>query len=149
MAVSSFTRRVIVATAVAGTLDIAAAIALGSVAGRSAERVLQSVASGPFGPEAASWGLAGAAVGLIVHFAIMTVMAAAFAVASDRMPALGRRPVLSGLAYGLFLWAVMYWVVLPLRWPALFPTLEPVDVAGQIAIHLLLVGLPIAFLARR
>ena len=46
-------------------------------------------------------------VGLVLHFAIMAVMAAFFVLAADRMPVLKARWVLAGIAYGIALWAVM------------------------------------------
>lgn len=64
------------ATAIAGTLDILAAIGLTLFYGRtSVGGTLRGVASGPL-PDAPHWGAAGAAAGLIVHFALMAIMAA-------------------------------------------------------------------------
>lgn len=141
-------RRILVATLVAGTLDIAAASLLALIAGRTPAKMLRGVASGPF-PEAAHWGAAGAVLGLVVHFAIMAVMAAAFILAADRLPALKRRWLAAGIGYGLATWAVMNLVVLPLRWPALFPHLDPQSLATSLFCHIVLVGLPISRIAAR
>ena len=35
-----------------------------------------------------------------------------------RLPDLLRRPFTTGLLYGLILYGIMYWIVLPLRWPS-------------------------------
>ena len=32
------------------------------------------------------------------------------------MPALSRHWIVAGLLYGVVLWIVMYWIVMPLRW---------------------------------
>lgn len=78
--------------------------------------MLKFVASGPFGDEA-RYGHGWAAVGLLVHYGIMACMVAAYMTVAQRGPALLRHAVLAGLAYGLLLWLVMYWAVMPLRWP--------------------------------
>lgn len=144
----SATGRIATATLVAGTLDIAAAAALGLIEGRTPDRMLRGVAAGPF-PGAADWGWAGAALGLAVHFAIIAVMAACFVLAADRAPVLKRRPLAFGILYGIATWAVMNLIVLPLRWPALFPHFNLAATGTQLACHILLVGIPIALVAAR
>ncbi|MBB4840852.1 hypothetical protein HNP52_003949 [Sphingomonas kyeonggiensis] len=141
-------QRILVATLVAGALDIAAAVLLAIQAGRTPDKMLRGVASGPF-PEAVHWGLGGAALGLAVHFAIMAVMAAVYILAADRLPALKAQRLLAGILYGIATWAAMNLVVLPLRWPAVFPHLDPQSVATQLFCHIVLVGLPIALIAAR
>jgi hypothetical protein len=47
-------------------------------------------------------------------------MAATYALAAARVKLLYQRPVLCGVGYGLLLYVVMYRVVLPLRFPAVF-----------------------------
>jgi hypothetical protein len=141
-------RRIASATLVAGALDIAAAMAMAVGQGGTIGRMLRTVAIGAF-PGARDWGAAGAAIGLLVHFAIMAAIAAVFVLAADRWALLKRQAVASGVAYGVLTWAAMNLVVLPLRWPTLFPDLRPAAVAVQLACHILLVGLPIALIARR
>lgn len=141
-------QRILVSTLVAGTLDIAAAALLAIQAGRTPDKMLRGVASGPF-PDAVHWGLGGAALGLLVHFAIMAVMAAVNILAADRLPVLKAQRLLAGILYGIATWAVMNLVVLPLRWPTVFPHLDLQSVATQLFCHIVLVGLPIALIAAR
>ncbi|WP_249341325.1 MULTISPECIES: hypothetical protein [unclassified Sphingomonas] len=136
------------AALVAGTLDIGAAAILSLRAGRTPDAMLRGVASGPF-PGATSWGAGGAALGLAVHFAIMAVMAAVFVLAADRLPLLKARRVTAGVGYGVATWAVMNLVVLPLRWPGIFPHLGLQTIATQLFCHIVLVGIPIALVAAR
>jgi hypothetical protein len=134
-----------IATLVAGTLDIASAIFLTLLHGKSVTGMLQGVASGPFGvwPHANGW--LGAAAGLAVHFVLMAVMAAAFAVAAGRLPRLRERWLVYGAGYGVLLYLVMYWIVLPLRFPgAGGASGGPAGILIPLAIHILLVGIPIA-----
>ncbi len=141
-------QRILVATLVAGTLDIAAAALLAIQAGRTPDKMLRGVASGPF-PDAVHWGLGGAALGLAVHFAIMAAMAAAFVIVADRLPVLKAQRLAAGIGYGIATWAVMNLVVLPLRWPAVFPHLDLQSIATQLFCHIVLVGIPIALIAAR
>lgn len=145
---ASPTRPFLTALAVAGTLDILSAFAFSALAGGPGPAaILSTLASGPF-PSAGSgplWALAG----LGVHFAIMAVMVAAWFLAAARLPVLIRHPVPLGLAYGVLLWFVMYWLVLPWRWASVSPPSDPVEIAKQLFSHCILVGLPIAVIAAR
>jgi uncharacterized membrane protein YagU involved in acid resistance len=140
--------RILMATLVAGTLDIAAASLLAVQAGRTPDKMLRGVASGPF-PDAVHWGAGGAVLGLVVHFAIMAVMAAVFILAADRMPLLKARRIAAGILYGVATWAVMNLLVLPLRWPGIFPHLDLQSIGSQLFCHIVLVGIPIALIAAR
>ncbi len=134
----------------AGTLDIADAIATSLAHGRSPIRMLQGIASALLGKDtAAHGGLATAAFGLGLHFAIMLAMVAAFVLAARRVSVLVRRPWISGLIYGLVLWAIMNKIVLPLRWPAPPAAFQLEAFLNQIFAHTVLVGLPIALIAAR
>ena len=138
---------ILLATLVAGTLDIAAAVILTLAYGRAPANMLRYVASGPF-PGALEWGASGAALGLAVHFALMAAMATVFVVAADRARSLREHPARWGLVYGLATYVVMNLVVVPLRWPAAFPP-RPMSVATQLFCHIVLVGIPIALIAAR
>ena len=142
----SVSRRIIGATLVAGTLDILSAVVYTSIAGGTATGMLRSIA-GAVMPGAKDAGLGGAAVGLGLHFAIMAVMAAFFVITADRIPTLKTRWVIAGIAYGIGLWAVMNLVVLPLRFG--WHPFKPLGLAEQFFSHIALVGLPIAWFARR
>lgn len=141
-------RPIALATAIAGTLDIIAAFIFAGMSGVSPLAALRFVASGPFGdaiPATPAWSL----VGLLVHFAIMACMATAYLLAARFIPALLRSPVVAGLAYGVLLWGVMYWIVRPMRWPAMPLPHTAWDIGSALFSHCILVGLPIALIAAR
>ncbi len=140
-------RPIALATAVAGTLDILWAMILTLWFGREIPNMLRFVASGPF-PGATEWGAAGAALGLIVHFALMAIMATAFVIAAKQWPALVDRPWLAGVGYGLVTYVIMNWIVVPLRFAAPLPP-KPSAIASQLFAHLVLVGIPIALITAR
>ena len=111
-------------------------------------RVWQGVASGWLGKAAAEGGLGAMALGVVTHFGIATCMAASYALAAARVKLLYRRPALCGVAYGLLLYLVMYRVVLPLRFPAVFPRWDGIQSVTDIALHIA-VALVIATLLSR
>lgn len=142
------TKLIVMATLIAGTLDIAAAILTSLLRGKPVDRMLQGIASGPFGTWPLQTGWAGAATGLAVHFAIMAAMAAAFVLAAARLPALYQLRLLYGAVYGALLYAIMYWIVLPLRWPGAGGGAAGLaSVLLPLGIHIALVGIPIALIA--
>jgi hypothetical protein len=142
-------RPILIATLVAGTLDLLSAFVFAGMAGISPGGVLTYVASGPFGDGVRSGGALWAAAGLAVHFAIMACMAAAWFLAALRIPALVRHPVPAGLAYGVLLWLIMYCAVKPLRWPDAPLPHTAWGIGNALFSHCLLVGLPIALIAAR
>jgi hypothetical protein len=140
-------RPIVVATLVCGTLDFLFATILTLLRGREPAAMLRYVASGPF-PQAINWGSAGSVLGLATHFALMAIMVAVFVLAVRQRPTLLDRPGASGLAYGLITYVAMNLIVVPLRFPAAFPP-KPLSIATQLFAHIILVGLPTAFIARR
>ena len=134
---------------VAGTLDILFAWTFWAVkAGLSMPRILQSVSAGLLGAAAFRGGTATAALGLGLHFFIAIVMSAAYYLVARRSGVLVRRPLVCGAGYGLVLYGVMNFVVLPLS--AAGPgSKDPLWIALGVAVHALMVGIPIALASRR
>jgi hypothetical protein len=137
-------RAIFLGSLVAGTLDILLATVLSLVRGNSPADMLRFVASGPF-PDATNWGTAGAALGLVTHFALMAIMVTIFVVAATRLPALTAKPIQWGVIYGLVTYVAMNLIILPLRFPAAWPP-KPIGIATQLFAHILLVGIPVALI---
>jgi hypothetical protein len=134
---------------VVGVLDITYAIVFSYFrSGTSPQRLLQSVASGALGRDAFTGGWPTAAAGLGFHFFIAFTITAIFFFAASRLPVLVRNPLLSGPLYGIGVYIVMNWVVIPLSkiGPRPFPPM-PVFVSGML-VHMFVIGLPIALGAR-
>ena len=140
-------RPILVATLVAGTLDILAAVSLSLIFGRGPMNMLRFVASGPF-PDATEWGPTGSVLGLAVHSALMAIMVTLYMIVADRRPALRAKPLQWGVIYGLVTYVVMNLIVVPLRFPGAFPP-SPRGVATQLFCHIVLVGIPVAYIAAR
>ena len=136
-----------IATGVAGTLDIVFAMILTVFFGREIGNMLRYVGSGPF-PQTSEMGVNGAILGLIVHFALMAIMAAVYVLAVQRLPALLQRPIQWGVLYGLATYVVVNWLVVPMRFDMPLPP-SPLSMATQLFAHIVLVGLPIALITAR
>ena len=133
---------------IAGILDISSAFILSYPKGVGPIRVLQGVAAGLVGREAAiKNGLGTAGLGLAIHFFIAFVVATVFYVASRKLLFLTRHPVISGLLYGVVVYGFMYWIVMPLAYPVVHPSVSR-DVTA-VCVHMFLIGLPIALIVRR
>ncbi len=170
--VSGTTRAILIGGAAAGVLDILYAfVVYGPLSyGLTPVQVLQSVAAGWIGRDASrDGGLATAALGLATHFMIATIMAAVFVIVATRVKTLTAEPIVSGLLYGLVLYVMMNYVVVPLsaaganghfatsladateRLQTAFSALRPKDpwqLAGTVFTHTVFVGVPIALAAR-
>jgi uncharacterized membrane protein YagU involved in acid resistance len=134
-----------------GVLDILDAITFSHFwSGAAPSRVLQSVAAGLLGRDAAFGGGAKtAALGLALHFLNATLFATAFYLLSRVSPAVIRHAVIAGLLFGAAAHLVMAYIVIPLS--ALGPRTRPAPWPAQVNSyvgHALLVGLPIALIAR-
>ena len=133
---------------IAGLIDISYALGFSALRGVAPTRILQSVASGLLGSPAYQGGAVTAALGLVLHFVLMMIIAAIFYFASTRMRFLIGRPVLWGGLYGFVVYWVMNLVVLPL---SAFPSqvkFVPIVVATSLVVHAFGIGVPIALASR-
>ena len=113
------------------------------------KRVCQSVASGLLGPDTSfNGGWRTALLGLVLHFLIATTMAVTYYLFARRWVELWERPLRYGPLYGLLLYGVMNYIVVPLS-RALPGSPNTVWVVLSIAVHAFLIGTPIALFARK
>lgn len=134
---------------VVGILDgLFALIFYGLILGVKPIRIFQSVASGLLGKASYDGGVPTFLLGILLHFVVASCIAAVYYLASLKLPILIRRAVVCGLIYGVLAYLGMNYVVIPLSAanPGQFSlrTFLPAIIG-----HALLVGLPIALLARR
>jgi hypothetical protein len=140
----------LIGTLIAGSLDLAYAFTRAWLQWEvTPERVLQVIASGLQGRAAFEGGLASAALGASAHYLIMLGIAFGAAVLGGRRIATPRRAVVGGLLYGVLVFLVMTYVVVPLsRAPLKTPT-SLLEVLPDLAAHMLLIGVPLMLAARR
>jgi len=143
---TAIVRAIVIATTIAGTLDILSGFVFAVLAGGTPLGVLGGIGAMIVEPDSYSQS-ALAVIGLALHFSIVTLLVTGYLMLAARLAPVNRFALASGLACGT-LWAAMWWIVLPWRWPVLFPLTEPKDMAIQSVSHILLVGIPIALIAR-
>lgn len=140
---------VALAALVAGTLDFLDVIVFyGLRSGTSPIRIPQSVATGLLGPASYAGGARTALLGTVLHYAIMFVAAFVFFQIVARVPPLTRSLPLAAIVFGLGMFAVMNFIVLPLS-AAATGTPTAATIANQLFAHIVMCGGPIAFLAIR
>jgi hypothetical protein len=140
-------RTIITAGLVVGMLDITSAFVIWWTRNTPPTRGLQGIASALLGARAAEGGLATAGLGLAIHFFIAFVVVTVFYLASRRILFLTQHVVLSGVLYGVAVYLVMYWLVLPTAFPKFQH--RPGNDLLAIAIHITLIGLPTALVVRQ
>jgi hypothetical protein len=142
---------ILIGGAIAGALDITyASIHFGLAYDVPPVRIFKSVASGVMGKEAArDGGLDIAALGLVLHFLLTTIMAAFFVAWTRMVPDLNRWPLLSGTTYGLAIYFVMQLIVLPFSANGGGSYPQGQFLFGGLLIHAFGVGLPIALIAKK
>jgi uncharacterized membrane protein YagU involved in acid resistance len=142
----AFARATLLAELAAGTLDITAAVVENLE--HPARVIFQSVASGWLGRATYEGGWPTAWLGLASHFAIMLVIAAIYMTLASLRPQLRRRWLTAGLVWGGVVWVVMTFVVVPLSAsPLPLPDVSKAD--EGVLTHMVCVGLPMAWIARR
>jgi len=143
-----FLKAIALSCLIAGTLDISDALIFYGLRGISPIRILQGIAVGLIGRGAFTMGARSALLGLLLHYFIATTWATIYIFASRRLP-LSRRPFLWGGLYGLVVYIVMNYVVVPLSRIGPRPTPPPVPLINAIAALVFCIGIPIALIARR
>ena len=140
-------RAILLGTLTVGILDAADALIFFGLRGARPIRIFQSIAAGLLGRPAFSGGLATAALGVALHFFIACAIVTVAVIAARRMPLLPRSPVLAGLIYGVGVYVVMNYVVLPLS-NAGATSPSGIVLVNGLLIHMFGVGLPSMLFAR-
>ena len=143
----SIVKPIAIATLISGALDIGFAMILTVWFGRHIPDMLRFVASGPI-PSATEMGTNGAILGLVVHFALMAIMATVFMLLVRDRPQWLDKPWLTAIAYGIVTYVVMNLIVVPVRFDAPLPP-KPLSIATQLFAHIVLVGLVMTYVARK
>lgn len=131
-----------------GGLDIVYAFIAYSFIGVKPIQILHSIASGWLGRASYSGGVPTAVLGMASHFAIVIVAAALYVLASQMFGVLVRRPILCGALFGICIFIVMNYVVVPLS-AAVVTAPKGWFFPFAVVVHMFLIGVPIALFARR
>lgn len=128
---------------VAGTLDLTQACIL------FGWNIPLTIAGGLLGRQAVQGGAGTYALGVLLHFFIATSAATVYYVASRRLPFMTDHPLVCGLFFGMAVELVMRLVVLPLSALHARGPYELQDEILGLVVHMVVVGLPIAYSVRR
>ena len=112
-------------------------------------RVPLSIAAGLLGRSAFKGGAGTYALGVALHFFIALSFAAIYYAASRRLTFLKQHPLVCGLFYGMAVENTMNLVVLPLSALHARGPYTLYDLILGLAVHAVVVGLPIAYSVRR
>lgn len=131
--------RVGLGTLVTGLADLLFAMGFWWISHQVAPlRILQSIAAGWYGQASFTGGVRSASVGALSHFAIIFCFIVAYRQAAARWPLLRVHPNALGAIYGLALYLLMNFVVLPLSAAGMAKFNHLAWVLGSIAMHALI-----------
>lgn len=134
---------------IAGTFDILYAIGFSAWRGTPAQTLLQFVASGLLGKASFEGGNGTAALGLLLHYLMMLVIAAIFYGLSRQFTFLVRKPFVWGPVYGFLVYWVMNLVVMQLSATPNKWRFAGLSFATGIIVHMFLIGGTIAWAASK
>jgi len=140
-------RAILTAGLIVGVLDISSAFVIWWQRGVGLRRGLQGIAAGLLGANSFEGGLVTAELGLALHFFVAFLVVSVFYLASRRIEFLTIHFVASGVLYGIGVYIVMYWFVLPTAFSTFRHRMWNELLA--VAIHISLIGLPCALIVRR
>ncbi|MBV9986466.1 MAG: hypothetical protein JO301_02230 [Chitinophagaceae bacterium] len=141
------TKVLLLAGLIAGTLDICTAfVQVYLRSSKSPLPVLNYISSAIFGKERAyAGGTPMMILGLLLHYFIAFAFTFFFFWLYPKWNALSKNRFLTAVGYGLFVWAVMNLVVVPLSRISRFPS-DPKQAAIAAAILICMIGLPLSFI---
>jgi len=134
---------IVVGGGIAGTLDLLQACIL------FGWRIPLVIAGGLLGRRAFQGGAATYVLGVFLHFFIAFSAAAIYYGASRKLAFLKEHPLVCGLFYGIAVELVMSYIFLPLSALHARGPYKLNDVLLGLAVHMVVVGLPISFSVRR
>ena len=108
-----------------------------------------AIAGGLLGPAADHGGPAVYTLGVLLHFFIALSFAAFYYAASRRLPFMTEHPIVCGLFYGAAVEQIMRLVVLPLSALHARGPYDLHDLIQGLLVHMVVIGLPIAYSVRR
>jgi uncharacterized membrane protein YagU involved in acid resistance len=130
---------------IAGTIDIGAA---SLISGRDPTIIAQFIAGGLLGKAALTGGMQTISLGVVLQWAMSMIIAAIFVFASEQLVVLRRQWLLFGILYGVPIYFVMTYVVVPLSaWHRVAP-FSLVPFAENLA-AMMVFGLIVSFFASR
>jgi uncharacterized membrane protein YagU involved in acid resistance len=147
---SSATKTILLAGFVAGTMDMLGAILVYCVIMKrvSVVQLMHGIAAGVFGKTTVGNSTTMALIGLGFHYVIAFSWAIGYFLVYPYIPFLRRQKIISGLLYGILVWAVMNLIVVPMS-NAYHGPFSWVSAIRAAAILMVCIGLPISLITSR
>ncbi|HEY2727278.1 MAG TPA: hypothetical protein VGI61_08905, partial [Parafilimonas sp.] len=144
------TRTILLSGFVAGTLDILAAFFVYSVLMKvvTPVQILQGIATTAIGKATIQNETLMVITGLLIHYVIAYCFAIGYFLFYPRINFLHRNAIISGLLYGVIVWAIMNLIVVPLA-NSHFPTIILNAFLRAIIILMICIGLPISIITAK
>ena len=131
-----------------GSLDILTALIDYYITrGKNPLIVLKFIASGVLGKKALTGGTDMIAAGFLFHYIIAFSFTIFFFWLYPKLRILSRNRILTGIAYGIFIWCIMNFLVLPLSNIPSPITYKVSKVIKATLILIVMIGLPLSFIA--
>jgi hypothetical protein len=147
---SSKARYILLACLLVATLDMSGALVVWTIILKkvTATQILQGIASGVFADDAFSGDPSMAWFGILFHYIIASSFTIFYFLIYPYVPFLRKQRILSGLLYGVFVWAFMNYAVLPFSHVRMSPfRLSSAMISA--AILMVCIGLPVSWLTSR
>jgi hypothetical protein len=142
----SLGKTILLAGLLAGTLDITSAFIYVSILGREPIRVLYYIASAIMGKDAMTGSTLIAIFGLALHYFIAFSFTFFFFLIYPKLKIMAKNKYITAIVYGLFVWAVMNLLVVPLSNVKTGPfNLKNAGINAGILI--IAIGLPVSLIA--
>jgi len=147
---ASAAKTILLSGFIAGTMDMLAAILVYSVVMQkvTAVQILHGIAAGVFGKNTVGNSTTMAFIGLGFHYIIAFCFAIGYFLVYPHVPFLRKQKIISGLLYGIFVWAVMNLFVVPMSNANHGPFAWPSAIRAA-AILMICIGLPISLITSR
>jgi len=113
------------------------------------ERVFQSIAVGVLGKASLEGGVPAALLGAVLHVFMATMFVVACTLVARRMPALLRKPFVYGPPYGVLLYIIMNFVVMPLSRVGASPSFKHLETIAMSVVAHMVFGTICMLFARR
>lgn len=112
-------------------------------------RVFQSIAVGVLGKSSYDGGVPTAILGAVLHLFMATVFVVIYTLVARRAPAILRKPWVLGPAYGVVIYLVMNFIVMPLSRVAASPTFKHPDwIVYSVLAHMVFGLIAVIFASR-
>ena len=129
----------------AATFDFFAAML---IYGGTASGVAHAIALGWFGAAVKTMPPIVDVIGIASHYAILLIAAAIFVLTSLRFPVLRQRAWITGPLFGVCIYVVMHFVIVPLSAVHAVNNPKGIPFVEEFCGHMFVIGLPIALWAR-